>query len=94
MGQKTALKAAEVRALRDLVPHVPALTDIANREEGPKDRLLQMGEVLDILGCSARTVDRAAEKGLLVPVRIGANGIRKWRRSEVLALLHNKQDNE
>lgn len=56
------------------------------RTAGPE--LLTIREVSVLLGCSMRTIGRLADSGRM-PHGLKLGGLRRWRRSEVLAWLND-----
>jgi predicted site-specific integrase-resolvase len=58
------------------------------------DRLLRPRETADKLGVSLRQLDRLVKTGVLAPVRLTAGGNRRYRATDVAALVAGDETKE
>lgn len=85
-------KAEIARRVRVSHQYVAEVLDVRRQRKqrkvtATKDGLLRTGEVCRLLRLHSNTVRRYADSGRLTVFRIGQRGDRRYKRSEVLALL-------
>lgn len=55
--------------------------------EQKKDEIITLAEACEILSCHPNTLRKWDNQGLLKAIRFGARGDRRYRKSDVMALL-------
>jgi excisionase family DNA binding protein len=64
------------------------LSSKSNEKELPE--LLTLEEASEVLKCHPNTLRQWDKKGILVALRFGARGDRKYRKDDILKLLNQK----